>query len=110
LRITGVSTFYGTILHYPMTISPDGTLLIAVEGNDRSRVAPRITSFDSTTGAIVKTYSTGDWTPSAPPLTVSSLRACALARGVNVVRVLQRLTRSLFHHLAPGRAGEPRPG
>jgi hypothetical protein len=84
LRIAGVSTFYGTILHYPMAISPEGTLLIAVEGNNRSRVAPRITSFNSTTGAIVSTFLAGNWTPLSPPQTVGTLRGCALARGVSV--------------------------
>jgi hypothetical protein len=92
LRIGGVSTFYGTTLHYPLSISADGTLLVATEGNDRSKVPPRITLFDSTSGAIVNTFTGGGWTPQSPPKTLGGIRSCAH------VTVVEYYNASLDHY------------
>ena len=46
---------------------------------------PRITSFNSATGAIAGTFTNGGWTPAAPPQTVGTLRTCSISGGVPVI-------------------------
>ena len=83
LTIGNVSGFTGSGLDEPLAISPDDTLLIAPEEDSRGELpAPRITSFNVSSGAIAGTFT---YAGIGPVQTVASVMPCTLAAGTPAI-------------------------
>jgi hypothetical protein len=104
LTIGNVSGFTGSGFDNPMDVTADGQLIIAAEEDARGELpAPRITSFNATTGAIASTFS---YAGIGGVQTVATIAPCSLPPTAAVDLDQHGLTGSWFKQATSGQGVE----